>query len=151
VPRDASGSELLPWSWAAERLTAARNYWVGTTSAGGRPRATPVWGVWLGDALWFSAARDSLKARNLRANPAVVVHLESGDEVVILQGEAAEVDDPARVEPFLDAYEPKYGMRPDLAALEAVVITVAPRTALTWTEAQYPETACRWRFDRQPS
>jgi len=26
----AEGSGLLHWSWAAERLTAARNYWVAT-------------------------------------------------------------------------------------------------------------------------
>lgn len=38
--------EPLPWSWAAERLMANRNFWVVTVSAGGRPHAMPVWGVW---------------------------------------------------------------------------------------------------------
>ncbi len=34
----------LPWSWAAERLLANRNYWVVTVSAAGRPHVLPVWG-----------------------------------------------------------------------------------------------------------
>ena len=31
------GTGLLHWSWAAERLTAARNYWVATRLAGRPP------------------------------------------------------------------------------------------------------------------
>lgn len=48
-------SELLPWSWATERLVAARNYWIATTRANGRPHCRPVWGVWFeGVGLYFS-------------------------------------------------------------------------------------------------
>ena len=36
----------LPWSWATERLTANRNYWVVTVSPQSVPHAMPVWGVW---------------------------------------------------------------------------------------------------------
>jgi hypothetical protein len=39
-----SGSGLLPWSVAVERLTEARNYWIATTRPDGRPHAMPVWG-----------------------------------------------------------------------------------------------------------
>lgn len=144
VPADASGAELLPWSWAEERLRAARNYWITTVSPAGRPHAMPVWGLWLDGELWFSTGRRSLKARNLGLSPQVVVHLESGDEVVILDGLAVEETGPFGV--FLDAYDEKYGVRPDLAALDAVVYGVTPRTALTWTEADYPHTATRWLF-----
>jgi hypothetical protein len=37
------GSGLLPWSWAEERLTASRNYWVASSWPDGRPHAMPVW------------------------------------------------------------------------------------------------------------
>ena len=77
VPADGSGAELLPWSWAEERLVSARSYWICTTRADGRPHAMPVWGVWLDGGLWFSTGRSSQKARNLARSAAVVVHPES--------------------------------------------------------------------------
>lgn len=40
------GSGLLPWEWAEEGLSAARNYWVATVGPDGSPHSTPVWGVW---------------------------------------------------------------------------------------------------------
>ena len=52
VPRDLA--DVLPWSWAEERLLANRNYWVITASAAGRPAAMPVWGVWLPDSSTFA-------------------------------------------------------------------------------------------------
>ncbi|UQT57067.1 pyridoxamine 5'-phosphate oxidase family protein [Streptomyces durmitorensis] len=52
-PRRRLGpGELLPWAWAAQRLTAARTYWIATTRPDGRPHTRPVWGVWLEDGLW---------------------------------------------------------------------------------------------------
>jgi hypothetical protein len=67
ISDDAEG--MLPWSWAVERLTAGRNYWVATTSPDGRPHAMPVWGVWLDDGLWFGTSGRSRKGRNLARDP----------------------------------------------------------------------------------
>src|SRR5438128_8993913 len=105
VPGDASGGELLPWRWAAERLAEARSYWLCTTRADGRPHAMPLWAVWLDDALWFSSGRESQKSHNLERDPRCLIHLESGDDVVILQGEAVEDRDSVRFERVVDAYE----------------------------------------------
>src|SRR4051812_30272983 len=82
----AGNAGLLPWSWAADRLLTARNYWVCTVTDRGRPHAAPVWGVWYLHTLYFSTDPQSLKGRNLMTRADVVVHLESGDEVVILHG-----------------------------------------------------------------
>jgi hypothetical protein len=38
------GSGLLPWSWAEQRLLAARNYWVASCWPDGRPHVMPVVG-----------------------------------------------------------------------------------------------------------
>jgi hypothetical protein len=51
------GSGLLPWSWAEERMTASRNYWVTSLWPDGRPHSMPVWGAWEDEALWFSSGR----------------------------------------------------------------------------------------------
>jgi pyridoxamine 5'-phosphate oxidase-like protein len=100
---------MLPWSFASERLERSHNYWICTTRPDGRPHAMPVWGVWVEGALYFSTAPSSVKARNLGRNPALVVHLESGDECVILEGVAEQVldPDPALFERIADGYAAK--------------------------------------------
>ena len=75
------GSAELPWGWATERLSRARNYWIATTRPAGKPHSRPVWGVWLDDGFFFGSGRHSAKSRNPAANSAIVVHLESGDVV----------------------------------------------------------------------
>ena len=59
-----SGRGLLPWSWAVERLSKSRNYWIASTWPDGRPHCVPVWGVWLDDGFYFSSGERSRKARN---------------------------------------------------------------------------------------
>jgi PPOX class probable F420-dependent enzyme len=147
VPLDGSGADRLPWSWAVERLLAARNYWVCTTRRDGRPHAAPVWGLWRDDAFWFSTDRASQKARNLLRDPRMVVHLESGDETVILEGSAVEERDASALERFADDYEAKYAFRPDPASATGVVVVLRPASAQTWRERDYPQTATRWVFD----
>ena len=147
VPTDGSGGERLPWSWAAERLVAARNYWVCTTRPDGRPHAVPMWALWLEGAVWFSTSRDSQKARNLAERPSIVVHLESGDETVILEAEAEEVTDREARARFADEYEQKYDHRPDPDDESTPVYVVRPRIAQTWLESEYARTATRWVFD----
>lgn len=102
VPESEDG--LLPWSWAEERLAASRNYWVSTTSRDGAPHAMPVWGIWLDGAVVFSTSAESRKGRNLAHDPRVAVHLESGDELVVAEGEVEEI---AIDERLADAYEAK--------------------------------------------
>lgn len=80
--------ELLPWSYVTERMTGALHYWVCTISPDGMPHATPVDGLWLDDRLYFGGSPQTRRNRNLAANPAACVHLESGAEVMILQGQA---------------------------------------------------------------
>ena len=145
APADGSSRELLPWSWAAERLAAGHNYWVCTTRADGRPHAVPVWGLWLDDAFWFSTGRTSVKARNLARRPAVVVHLESGDETVILEGDVEEAREGH--EEYADRYEAKYGYRPSPLDEANVTYVLRPRTAQTWTESGFPRNATRWVFE----
>ena len=139
-----TGKELLDWSWAAERLEACRNYWICTTRADGGPHAMPVWAIWWDDGVLWSSAPNSVKARNLDRDPRVVVHLESGDEAVILEGEVARkpIDDAAA-----DAYGEKYGYRPDPSMTARPWMHLVPQRAFAWREADYPHTATRFDWD----
>ena len=53
MPEGYLGAAPLPWSWAEEQLTDARNYWITTIGPTGRPHVRPVWGVWLDDTVQF--------------------------------------------------------------------------------------------------
>jgi hypothetical protein len=131
---------MLEWSWAAERLLGSRNYWVVTTGPAGRPAAAPVWGVWFDGRLFFGTSPASQKGKNLERDPRVVVHLESGDEVVILHGEIAREDLPPEA---LDAYEAKYDLRPEHTESWFVL---RPSHALAWRERDYATSATRFDF-----
>ena len=144
----AQGHDWTPMAWSTvnEQLATAHNYWICTTRPDGRPHAMPVWGIWLDGAVYFSTDRASRKARNLAANPALTVHLESGDEAVILEGKAEEANDSALLARYVDAYDAKYSFRPDPQAPGQVTYALRLRSVLAWLERDFTNTATRWRF-----
>ena len=131
---------MLTWEWAVERLERARNYWVCTVSADGRPHAMPVWGLWVLHSFVFGTSPASQKGRNLVRDRRVVVHLESGDEAVILEGAVEPALSDERV---LDAYEEKYRMRP---AMGDGWYVLRPERVYAWREHDYPTSATRFDF-----
>jgi hypothetical protein len=138
--------EMVPWSAVTDQLKEARSYWIVTASPTGRPHAMPVWGLWLEDAFYFSTDPSSVKGRNLAANPRLVVHLESGDDVVILEGSAERLSGEAIPTSFADAYEAKYGIRLDTSDPAFGIYRVRPQVAFAWREKDFPKSATRWRF-----
>jgi general stress protein 26 len=139
--------EYLPWSHARERLERSRNYWICTARPDGRPHSIPVWGFFVDDVLYFGTAKVSRKAKNLRQNPAVSIHLDSGDDVVIVEGEAIEVSqsDKPVIAKLDTASREKYKM-PLMVMPESVLYAVRPRVVLSWTEKDFPNNATRWEF-----
>ena len=139
----------LPWAWAAHRLAVARNYWIATTRPDGRPHPRPVWGIWMQEAFYFSTG--SLAASNIAHGSEITVHLESGDEVVIVEGTAEEVTDMALRESFARLYVEKYHWDVDPGDLP---YSVRPRVAFGWLSdgsgldkgALFHGTATRWSF-----
>ncbi|MGZ4819207.1 MAG: pyridoxamine 5'-phosphate oxidase family protein [Terriglobales bacterium] len=140
--------KFLPWSHAEERLVNSRSYWICTTRPDGRPHSMPVWGMWVEGALYFGTARDARKAKNLAHNPAVSVHLESGDDVVILEGKAAEAnvaDKELRAQ--LDAESKRKYRMPLLVMPESICYRVRPQVVLAWLEKEFPFNSTRWEFE----
>jgi hypothetical protein len=142
----ATADDLLPWDFVESRLAAARNYWVVTTGAGLRPHAVPVWGVWQESSFFFSTDPDSRKGRDLVTNSRVVVHLESGDECVILEGRALPVVDADDRRRLGTAYKAKYGIRIG----DGLLIGVRPQKVLAWRERDFPDSATRWLIQPRP-
>lgn len=143
----ASKGGLLPWSLVSEQMAAARNYWVNSVRQDGRPHAAPVWGLWHEETFFFSSGGDSRKAKNLAINPAAVVHLESGDDVVVLEGEM-EIVSPEAEKKLLTTldklYKAKYGF-PFLGL--GNIYRFKLQQAFAWKEANFPQSATRWQAE----
>lgn len=86
IPETAQG--LLTWAEVEPRLVHAHHYWLSSVRPDGRPHAVPRWGVWLDGRFWYDGAPTTRHTRNVEANPAVTLTLESGTEVVIVEGES---------------------------------------------------------------
>jgi PPOX class probable F420-dependent enzyme len=142
--------EALSWLEVAARLAAARNYWLCTTMPSGAPHAAPVWGVVAGRTLYFYSERRTVKARNLAADPRIVVHLESGDDVVIVRGTAEDLGAPAQVPEVVAALAAKYTgdgdkqYLPDADPDFDVLYALRPQSAMMWRLAGYDSSQRRW-------
>jgi PPOX class probable F420-dependent enzyme len=109
VAGPTEGTGLLPWAWATDRLTRSHDYWLATVWPEGRPHVTPVWGVWQDGSFWFSCGRGSRKARNLERNPAVVATTDDPVSPVVVEGEAAVVEDRRALAAYAGWADAKYG------------------------------------------
>jgi nitroimidazol reductase NimA-like FMN-containing flavoprotein (pyridoxamine 5'-phosphate oxidase superfamily) len=147
VPRTTKS--LLPWSWARERLEQALGYWLVTTRSDGRPHAIPTWGAWVDDRFCCEGSPETLYARNIARDPRVVVHLESVDAVVIVEGTARELRGPgqakrARILNGYAKYREAKGYEADPANWElGGLFEVTPTVARGWERL---DQATRWRF-----
>jgi len=145
----------LPWSWAAERLAANRNFWVVTVSAAGRPHALPVWGVWddTDSRFAFSCGPRSRKARNLAVNPQVVVMTDDTVECLSIEGRSATVPAGEPQRRWIGRYLEKYQLL--AAALSAeflaqnLLFEVEPERAFAVIEREdeFANRATRWVFE----
>ncbi|HEY7435661.1 MAG TPA: pyridoxamine 5'-phosphate oxidase family protein [Methylomirabilota bacterium] len=131
---DARSSGPSPELAAA--LARAKYLYVTTYSQAGRPGTVPTW-LWPHDgAVYFTTKRDSVKARRIRNNGRVTVHVGAKDGPAF-EGRAEWVDDRPDLEAALLAtYRRKYWLtvplfmgryiRKGLAAKTSVLIRVTP-------------------------
>lgn len=140
---------MREWKEVTGMLAKAHTYWLGTVRPDGRPHVMPVWGVWMDGAVYFGTDRESQKGRNLRANPAVTVHLD-GEYAVILEGRAGQVSDAGVIAKLDKDYAKKYGMSLTSASpVEPFVVAVEPAKIFAFREKDFPKSATRWRFERK--
>jgi Pyridoxamine 5'-phosphate oxidase len=97
-----------PWTTGRDQLAQTHRYWLSTVRVDGRPHVMPLFGVWLEDALYFTANAETRKARNLAANPRCAIAASSEELDLIVEGEAARVRDDATLRRVADAYRAKY-------------------------------------------
>lgn len=150
LPEDVVG--LLTWEDVEPRLVAAKHYWLASVRPDGRPHSIPRWGVWMDGRFWYDGAPTTVHARNAETNPAVTLTLESGSQVVIIEGEShatrADADGlGTRLSQAFSKYaddgyapDPDSWAGPDGGGLRVIT----PRRALAWFD--FPKDCTRFTF-----
>ncbi len=111
---DLSGKKQIEWSTVRALLESVKIFWLGTVRPDGRPHATPIWGAWVNDTYYWDGSPEARWARNLAANPAIVVHIEQNGTAVMIEGDASfESIDEETLKALVASYGARYSYKPD--------------------------------------
>ncbi len=141
-----SDCPALEWEWVDAQLSDAGTYWV-SISTDRHPHPRPLWGVWADEMLHLSIGSPTLAA----APPGTptTVHLDSGTDVVILEGTlTATTTDSA----LLATYDTKYTWAYDVEVYGPLT-SIQPEVVLAWRSAGWAgrdgfTATSRWRWTR---
>ncbi|MBW4077796.1 MAG: hypothetical protein HIU84_04655 [Acidobacteria bacterium] len=138
------------WSEVIAELARPRNYWLNTINLDSSPHPSPVWGVTLGEHLYFYTSRLTVKSRNLTRDARAAVHLESAEDVVIVHGRAVDLGEPSRSSEVMNALSEKYDEPGDSDYLPSsnasydVLYRFDAHRALLWRLADFDSSQRRW-------
>jgi len=138
-------ASFVDWEWVAEQLTESKNYWLcsvrppSSAAQGGRPHVVPRWGVFIDNKFFYDGSPETRHAKNIMGNSQVSLHLESGDQAVMLEGvsQPAEKPTPEFAKQLAEAIGKKYGEdgympKPDQWD-EGGLYVFTPRQCIAWT------------------
>jgi hypothetical protein len=143
---ESSDTPSPDWEWVDDQLSVAGTYWV-VTPTSTHPHPRPVWGIWRGERFHLSVGSPTL-ARAMLPATRVTVHLDSGTDVVIVEGVVAGSSADSEL---IAAYDSKYTWEYD-SEQYGPLTTVAPTQILAWRSAGWAgrdgfrETG-RWIFE----
>ena len=139
---------FLPWSHVEQRLTESKNYWLCTVRPNGHPHSIAKWAVWVQGKVYFDGSPETRHMRNIAQNPHVSLHLESGDDVLIMEGLSQAVMQPPRAltTAIAEAYAAKYksfGYAPTPDQWDAGgLYEITPHSVIAWTS--FTEDPTKW-------
>jgi nitroimidazol reductase NimA-like FMN-containing flavoprotein (pyridoxamine 5'-phosphate oxidase superfamily) len=100
----------------------------------------PKWGVWINGKIYFDGSPETRHAKNIAENPNICLHLESGDDVVIVEGTCRAIPKPSpKLGAWIaQAYSAKYaalGYSPEPTQWDnGGLFEIEPRAMLAWTK-----------------
>jgi hypothetical protein len=146
-PANGRLSDESAWPAVDGQLEQARYYWIVTVCRDGRPHAGPVWGVWLGGALYWAMSPETMMAKNVARRPRALVHLESARDVVIVEGAVDCPDAPTLPAGVVEAYHVKYDLYQEAGDRGMPYYVLRPETVRSWSASDIRGTGIRWQFD----
>ncbi len=140
VPEGDEGT--IPWREADAWLVETKVFWIATTRPDGRPHANPIWGAWIEGQFYFDGSPQTRWARNIAANPAIVVHIEKGDVAVMIEGVVEETVPQSEIHAKIRAsYGARYSYIPEEGG---VMYVVKPSVGFAW--AEFPRSVTKYKF-----
>lgn len=153
VPDESGGTQT--WEEVQRRLAPSLHYWLASVRPDGTPHSIPRWGVWLDGRFFYDGAPTTRHARNVEANPACTITLESGTNVVIVEGDSVAMSAApdglgARLAEAFGKYADK-GFQPEPTSWASPtdaggLRVVTPRRVLAWSS--FPTDCTRFTFAR---
>lgn len=132
-------ASFVEWSWVAAQLTEANNYWLCSVRPDGRPHVVPRWGAFLDNKFYYDGSPETRHAQNIMENSNVSLHLESGTQVIIMEGVSKPADKPSPefAKRLAEAIGKKYasqGYTPEPTQWdEGGLYVFIPRQCIAWT------------------
>jgi hypothetical protein len=132
-------ASFVDWGWVAGQLTEAKNYWLSSVRPNGRPHVVPRWGVFIDNRFYYDGSPETRHAQNIVKNPHVSLHLESGNQVVMMEGTSKPADKPESefAKQLAEAISKKYsdeGYSPEPTQWdEGGLYVFTPRQCIAWT------------------
>ena len=108
-PIAAGSTGVLAWSEGRDRLADERFYWLATAGREGQPHVRPVLAVLLEDRLYSTSSPRAAKATHLGRLGRCAVSARTPGLDLVVEGQAAQVVDPATLARVAEAYRSKYG------------------------------------------
>jgi hypothetical protein len=141
---------FVDWEWVAAQMTEAKIYWLCSVRPNGRPHVVPRWGAFIDNQFYYDGSPETRHARNIMENSQVALHLESGSQVVIMEGTSkpAEKPEPGFAKQLAKVIGDKYGDQgyspnPDQWD-EGGLYVFTPQTCIAWTV--FYENPTKFRF-----
>ena len=140
---------FVDWSHVEARLAADRVYWLAAVGADGRPRVRPIDALYLDGVIYVGGSGETRWVHDVEANPAVSIHLDGVDDVVLIEGDAEVLgsvgaDLAERLAAASNAKFPEYAMTADFYRRNGA-IAIRLRKVIAWTDITRDPT--RFRFD----
>ena len=142
----------VDWDWVAAQLTESRHYWLSSVRPNGKPHIVPRWAVYVDGKIYYDGSPETRHARNIETNPNICVNLESGSEVIMLEGtsRAADKPSPELAKRLSTEYKRKYkeleyAPEPDSWDGGGLFVFI-PRHCIAWTK--FNENPTKFVFEK---
>ena len=142
-------SAFVDWSHVEERLATDRVCWLAAVGSDGRPRVRPIDALYLDGVIYVGGSGETRWVHDVEANPAVSLHLDGTDDVVLVEGDAevlagVDAELAGRLAAASNAKFPEYRMTADFYERNGA-IAIRLRKVIAWTDITRDPT--RFRFD----
>ena len=108
LPANIEHAAPTGWAVASRSLSEGQWFWLATVRPDGQPHVRPILAVLVDDKLHFVSSKSTRKGKNLASSSHCAITVATDEMHLVVEGEAAKVQDEARLRRVADVYASKY-------------------------------------------